>query len=251
MGRFTSLLGRTDPATDITRRQEAAAEDDDMLSTFDESLLSKDQEKQTYQIAFDAALSTNLVIKQVIGNNPELLYWIETAAWKKEPDLVFHLGGKGGPVVGSAVLRKRNHTMTLKLGGSGTLNDHQRAEELATINQDKKWRDGAYTLAIPTTSGEPRLYHFTRTQSTKDGVKGILGKLAFYNWLITNVRRGRVGLWLENTRGAISLTTGTLTVNADAMDQEDDLTFILYGLVAITERTRRDIQLTNQLTTAA
>jgi hypothetical protein len=248
MGRLTSLLGRTDLATDITRRQEAAAEDDDMLSTFDESLLPKDQAQQTYQIAFDAALSTNLVVKQVMDNNPELLFWIETAAWKKEPDLVFHQGGKAGSVVGSAVLRKRNRTMTLKMGGDGTLNDHQRVEELATINQDRKWRDGAYTLAIPTTSSEPRTYHFTRTQSTKDGVKGIMGKIAYYNWLITNVRRDRVGLWLENTRGAISLTTGTINVNMDTLDQQDDLTFILYGLVAITERTRRDIQLTVAVT---
>lgn len=251
MGRLSSFLGRSGPSTDdVALLPEDSKED--LLSTFEQSLLPTDNHQQTYQIAFDRPLSSNLVFKQIPNNETEEAYWVETAAWKKEPDLVFHQGGKAGPVVGSAVLRKRNHTMTLKLGGTGILADHQLVEDLATIDQDKKWRDSAYTLAIPTSStNQRRLYHFTRTQSTKDGVQGVLAKMAFYNWLITNVRRERVGLWLENPKGGISLTTGALKMNMDTLDEQDDLAYILYGLAAITERTRRDIQLTAQLANAA
>ncbi|GHJ87272.1 hypothetical protein NliqN6_3674 [Naganishia liquefaciens] len=247
MGRLSSFLGRSEQsAGDTTLPQEDSK--DDLLSAFEESLLPKDRHEQIYQIAYERPLSTNLVVKKVSNDQTEIIYLVETAAWKKEPDLVFHQGSKAGPVVGSAVLRKRNHTMTLKLGGDGTLGDHQLIEDLAKIDQDKKWRDSAYTLAIPTSSNsQPRIYHFTRTQSTKDGVNGILAKMAYYNWSITNVRRERVGLWLENPKGGISLTTGTLKVDVDTLDQRSDLDYILLGLGAITERTRRDIQLTTQV----
>lgn len=255
MRRLSSFLGGPSGISNTQQQEDSKDVSKDnflTVSTFDESFLTTDEGARMYQISFDGKLSTNLVMNQVTGNSSEPLYWIETAAWKKEPDLVFHQGSKAGPVIGSAILRKRNHTMTLKLGGQGILDDHQREEELATINQDKKWSDKAYTLATASSStSQPRVYHFTRTQSAKDGVQGVLAKMAYYNWLITNVRRERVGLWLENPKGGISLTTGTLKLNIDTLDLQDDLAFLLYGIVAITERTRRDVQLTIQVANAA
>ncbi|KAJ9113512.1 hypothetical protein QFC20_001863 [Naganishia adeliensis] len=222
---------------------------DDLLSTLDAPLIS-DQPQETYEFAFESMFSTNLIVRHLtLKGTSEVAFWAETSEWKKEPDLVFHEGGKDGPVAGSGIMRKRNHEMTFRIGGNGTVDDHSVGDELATVNQDKKWRDSAYTLAIPTISAHaPRLYHFTRTQSTKDGVQGFAAKLAYYNWIISNVRREKVGLYLENPKNGISLTRGNLTLNPDTLDDPTDLLVLLLGLVAINERTRRDLNLTIAIT---
>ncbi|KAJ9127233.1 hypothetical protein QFC24_001471 [Naganishia onofrii] len=222
----------------------------ELLSTVDLPLLNGTHSQTKYEVAFSAKLSTNLVLKRLEPSSATwtTVYWIETFEWKKEPDLVLHERHRAGPIAGSAIMRKRNHEMTLKVDGTGALQDHQDGATLGRINQDKKYHDKGYTLDIPTPSGGSRMYHFARTQSAKDGVKGFMGKLAFYNWLITNARQETVGLYLENTKGAISLTRGALTINPDMMDQESDLPYILLGLVTIMERTQRDIALTVAVT---
>lgn len=221
---------------------------DDLLSSFDAPLIS-DQPQEAYEFAFESVFSTNLIIKYLTPATSEVVFWAETSEWKKEPDLVFRKGAKDGPVAGSGIMRKRNHEMTFRIGGNGTVEDHSVGNELATVNQDKKWRDSAYTLAIPTTSAHaPRLYHFTRTQSTKDGVQGIAAKLAYYNWIVSNVRKEKVGLYLENPKNGISLTRGKMTLNPDTLDEPGDLLVLLLGLVAINERARRDLNLTIAIT---
>lgn len=250
MRRLSSLFKREPRENDIPQQQ---SDSDDVLSTFEAPLLSESQSRSAYEIAFDGMLSTNLVIKHPTSSGSfEMLYWIKTTEWKKEPDIVFHERSKEGTIVGSGIMRKRNREMTFRIGGDGTLDDHSAGKETATVNQDKKWHDSAYTLAIRTASAHaPRLYHFTRTQSSKDGVQGFAAKLAYYNWNITNVRREKVGLCLENPKGGISLTRGKLSLDPDTLDQPSDLLVLLLGLIAIDERTRRDLNLTTTLTSNA
>ncbi|KAJ9122295.1 hypothetical protein QFC22_001716 [Naganishia vaughanmartiniae] len=248
-GHHHNVTGDKDDTADQADFKSAIATDDgsshaDLLSTVDLPLLAGTGPQIRYEIAFDAKLSNNLVLKRLdaSSNTWNTVYWIEDFEWKKEPDLVFHDGDRQGPVIGSTIMRKRIHDMTLRLGGGGTLQDHQEdGALLGRISQDKKYHDKGYTLSIPTTSGGSRMYHFERTQSTKDGVKGFMGKLAFYNWLITNVRKETVGLYLENVKGAISLTRGALTIKPDTLDEESDMTYVLLGLVTIMERTQRDL----------
>ncbi|KAJ9113519.1 hypothetical protein QFC20_001870 [Naganishia adeliensis] len=182
-----------------------------------------------------------MVIRQFTpAGTSAILFWIKASEWKKAPDLVFHECNKNGPVVGSAIMRRHDHEMTLRLGGNGTLDDHSAGGGLATMKQDKKHHDSAYTLAIPTAStSQQRLYRSHRTQSSKDGVQGLAAKLAYYNWTITNVRREKVGLYLENPRSGISLLRGKLRLNPDTLDQLDDVLSLLLGLMAIIERTQR------------
>ncbi|KAJ9108259.1 hypothetical protein QFC19_002507 [Naganishia cerealis] len=222
-------------------------------STADLPLLSGTDLQVRYEIGLAGRLSTNLVVKRLEAPATWITqYWIKISEWKKEPDFVFHDEHRAGPVIGSGVMRKRNHDMTLRIGGTGTLGDHQDGALLAKVNQDKKYRDSGYTLKIPTSSGNgSRIYHFARTQSTADGVKGFMGKLAFYNWLITNVRKETVGLYLENTKGAISLTRGAFTINPNTLDGESDTLFVMLGLVAIMERARRDLTLATTIAASA
>jgi hypothetical protein len=240
MGRLSSLFrrGSHEQGSHIPIHDSS-----DHVSTIDAPLIS-DQTQTTYEIALEAMFSTNLLIKRIPPEGHAVLaYWVKVSEWKSLPDLVFHEGEKEGPIVGSAVMRKRNHEMTLKVGGTGTLDDHSASNGLATVNKDNKWHDNVYTLTIPATSTRgPRTYHFTRTQSTKDGVHGIAAKLAYYNWNIHNVRRERVGLYLESAKG-LSLTRGKLTLYPDTLDDPDDLFVVLLGLDAITERVTRDVNL--------
>lgn len=240
MGRLSSMFRRRSSGQEL---QVPDNDYDDSLSTIDAPLIS-DQQQITYEIALEAMFSTNLLIKQVSSEgNAVLAYWVNVSEWKSLPDLVFREGGKEGPIAGSAIMRKRNHEMTLKVGGNGTLDDHSIGNGLMTVNQDKKGHDNVYTLAIHTGSiNGPRTYHITRTQSTKDGVHGIAAKMAYYNWNIHNVRRDRVGLYLESTKG-LSLTRGKLTLNPDSMDDPGHLFVILLAMAAITERVTREINL--------
>jgi hypothetical protein len=77
------------------------------------------------------------------------------------------------------------------------------------------------------------------------------GGNAFYNWIITNAHMETVGLYLENPRGIVSSTRGTLTINPGRVGEESDVMFVLFGLIAILERTRRDIKRTWQSTQVA